>query len=188
VAGYVGQTAIKTDAAVREALGGVLFIDEAYALTSGASSEGGSNDFGREAVDTLLKLMEDHRDDLVVIAAGYEAEMRRFVESNPGLRSRFTRFIHFPDYSPEELLAMFERMASEGHYRLAADGRAALRTLLSANHAARSTTFGNGRAVRNMFERTLALQADRLASLPSPTRDDLCTITAADIPTGEAFS
>jgi Cdc6-like AAA superfamily ATPase len=186
VAGYVGQTAIKTDAAVQQALGGILFIDEAYALTSEGQS-GGPNDYGREAVDTLLKLMEDHRDDLVVIAAGYQAEMKQFVDSNPGLKSRFTRFIHFPDYSPAELVTIFERMATEGHYVLAADGREAAAALFSALHAERNASFGNGRTVRNVFERTLTRQADRLATSPSPTRADLCTITAADVPTGETF-
>jgi SpoVK/Ycf46/Vps4 family AAA+-type ATPase len=186
VAGYVGQTAIKTDAVVRSALGGVLFIDEAYSLTTGDVT-GVEHSYGSEAVETLLKLMEDHRDDLVVIAAGYDPEMRRFVESNPGLRSRFTRFIHFPDYSPRELLTMFERLATAGHYRLAPEGRAALQALLEMHHANRTAAFGNGRTVRNIFERTLTRQADRLAVDPYITREELCTLTAADVPTGEVF-
>lgn len=184
VAGYVGQTALKTDAAVRSALGGVLFVDEAYTLTA---QDGGGHNYGREAVDTLLKLMEDHRVDLVVIAAGYEAEMRHFVESNPGLRSRFTRFVHFPDYTTDELVTVFERMAMAGAYQLAPDGRAAVAGLLAEQQARRTAAFGNGRTVRNVFERTLTRQADRLAAAPAPTREDLCTITAADIPACETF-
>ena len=124
VAGYVGQTAIKTSKAVEKALGGVLFIDEAYALNSGSG-----NDFGQEAIDTLLKAMEDHRNDLVVIAAGYDGLMDVFIHSNPGLESRFNRFLHFEDYSPEELLEIFRMQCRKGCYELEEDAAGALEEL-----------------------------------------------------------
>jgi len=177
VAGYVGQTAIKTDAVVQEALGGVLFIDEAYSLAPDSSGQ----DFGREAIETLLKLMEDHRKDLVVIAAGYREKMHEFVESNPGLRSRFTRFIDFPDYSPEELKLIYLRLVEEEGYALAPEAIDAIAKLLAEHHAARQSHFGNGRLVRNIFEQTLTAQANRLVG-GTPTRVDLCTILEADVP------
>ncbi|MGI8546889.1 MAG: AAA family ATPase, partial [Gemmatimonadaceae bacterium] len=183
VAGYVGQTALKTTDVVREALGGVLFIDEAYALAP--SQAGGGNDYGHEAIETLLKLMEDHRDNLVVIAAGYRDRMEQFLSSNPGLRSRFMRFIDFPDYSPDELMAMFEGMVADGDYVLASGARDVARALLTDAYAARGPDFGNGRFVRKIVERTISLQADRLAASPAPSRDDLCTLLPIDIPTGD---
>jgi nucleotide-binding universal stress UspA family protein len=175
VAGYVGQTAIKTDACVTQALGGVLFIDEAYSLAAGSEQ-----DFGHEAIETLLKLMEDHRDDLVVIAAGYRDRMETFIESNPGLRSRFTRFIDFPDYTPDELTTIFSRLAEEEGYTATDGVMDAVRRKLMEAYATRTDTFGNGRLVRNLFERTLTAQANRLASA-KPTREQLCTITQADL-------
>jgi stage V sporulation protein K len=180
IAGYVGQTAIKTADVVHSALGGVLFIDEAYSLAPSKTHT--DHDYGREAVETLLKLMEDHRDDLVVIAAGYRGQMEQFVESNPGLRSRFTRFIDFPDYSPDELLAIYEAMVRTGHYVLTPDAREAARAMFSAAHARRGPDFGNGRMVRTTMERTIAHQSDRLAAAAAPTRDDLCTILPEDVP------
>jgi stage V sporulation protein K len=176
VAGYVGQTAIKTDKVVQEAIGGVLFIDEAYSLAPGNSDQ----DFGRESIETILKLMEDHRDDLVVIAAGYRDRMEEFLESNPGLRSRFTRFIDFPDYSPEELTLIFERMVTDEGYTLAFGALDAVKTILHREHAARGDNFGNARLVRNLFERCLTSQANRLVG-GTPTRAELCNITRADI-------
>jgi hypothetical protein len=176
VAGYVGQTAIKTDKVVQEAIGGVLFIDEAYSLAPGNSDQ----DFGREAIETILKLMEDHRDDLVVIVAGYRDRMEEFLESNPGLRSRFTRFIDFPDYSPEELTLIFERMVADEGYTLAFGALDAVKTILHREHAARGDNFGNARLVRNLFERCLTSQANRLVG-GTPTRAELCNITRADI-------
>ena len=125
VAGYVGQTAIKTRKVIDSALGGVLFIDEAYALNGG-----GANDFGQEAIDTLLKAMEDHRDDLVVIVAGYDGLMDEFIHSNPGLESRFNRFLHFADYTAEELLAIFRMQCEKGCYILEPEAEAPLRSLL----------------------------------------------------------
>jgi hypothetical protein len=176
VAGYVGQTAIKTDACVKQALGGVLFIDEAYSLAGGSDQ-----DFGGEAIETLLKLMEDNRDDLVVIAAGYRDRMETFIDSNPGLRSRFTRFIDFPDYTPDELTTIFTRLAGDEGYSLDAGVLDVIRKDMSEAYAARTDTFGNGRYVRNLFERAVTSQANRLAS-GSPTKADLCTLLAADIP------
>jgi Holliday junction resolvasome RuvABC ATP-dependent DNA helicase subunit len=176
VAGYVGQTAIKTDACVNESLGGVLFIDEAYSLAGGSDQ-----DFGHEAIETLLKLMEDHREDLVVIAAGYRDRMEAFIESNPGLRSRFTRFIDFPDYSPQELTTIFSRLAEEEGYVLGEGLLEAVEKRMSAAYASRTDTFGNGRFVRNVFEQMLTAQANRLASA-NPKKDDLCRLVLQDLP------
>jgi hypothetical protein len=176
VAGYVGQTAIKTDKVVQGARGGVLFIDEAYSL----APEDSDQDFGREAIETLLKLMEDHREDLVVIAAGYRDRMEAFIESNPGLRSRFTRFIDFPDYSPDELTLIFERMTTDEGYTLGAGALESAKAILSREHAERGDNFGNARLVRNLFEHSLTAQANRLVG-GTPTRADLCTLIAGDI-------
>jgi Holliday junction resolvasome RuvABC ATP-dependent DNA helicase subunit len=176
VAGYVGQTAIKTDAVVKDALGGVLFIDEAYSL----APEDSGNDFGGEAIETLLKLMEDHRDDLVVIAAGYRDRMESFIESNPGLRSRFTRFIDFPDYSPDELTAIFTGMVEEDGYTLGPGAVESVKALLAKEYESRGENFGNGRLVRNLFERSLTSQANRLVG-STPSRADLCVISESDI-------
>lgn len=178
VAGYVGQTALKTGKVIEKALGGVLFIDEAYAL-NGRSD----NDFGQEAIDTLLKAMEDHRDDLVVIAAGYDGLMDDFVRSNPGLESRFNRFLHFDDYSPDELLAIFRMQCGKGCYELDEDAEEALKQLLERESREHSVSFGNARGVRNIFEKLLVIQANRLAGLPSVSREDLTRITADDVKT-----
>jgi SpoVK/Ycf46/Vps4 family AAA+-type ATPase len=175
VAGYVGQTAIKTDACVKQALGGVLFVDEAYSLAGGSD-----NDFGQEAIETLLKLMEDNRGDLVVIAAGYRDRMETFIESNPGLRSRFTRFIDFPDYNADELTTIFTRLAEEEGYELGEGVIETIRRKMLDEYVARTPTFGNGRMVRNLFEQALTAQANRLANA-TPTRKDLCTIAKDDI-------
>ena len=174
VAGYVGQTATKTRAVLESALGGTLLIDEAYAL-----ARGGENDFGREAIDTVVKYMEDHRDDLALIAAGYPTEMVEFVDANPGLKSRFTRFIDFPDYTTDELVEIFERMSGDVRYELDDSGRAALRTVIEAEPRTRG--FGNARFVRNLFEEAVGRQADRLAAVAEPTDEQLTTLTAADI-------
>jgi SpoVK/Ycf46/Vps4 family AAA+-type ATPase len=182
VAGYVGQTAIKTDAVVRQAMGGVLFIDEAYSL----APEGADQDFGREAIETLLKLMEDNRGDLVVIAAGYSDRMHSFLESNPGLRSRFSKVIEFPDYSADELDTIFARLAADEGYTLGAGADEAMKTLLKSHCDCRTENFGNARLVRNLFEDALTAQANRLSAIkPDPTREQLCTLLAEDIP---AFS
>lgn len=175
VAGYVGQTAIKTTEAIEKAMGGVLFIDEAYALTGR-----GGNDYGQEAVDTLLKAMEDHRDDLIVIVAGYTELMEEFIHSNPGLESRFNRFLHFPDYTVQEMLEIFEMRCEKSGYRLAVDARDLLRSLL-ALFSLDTKGFGNARGVRNLFERAVSAQANRLAGLPDVTRDELMLLTSDDI-------
>jgi SpoVK/Ycf46/Vps4 family AAA+-type ATPase len=164
---YVGLTAIKTDRAIRRALDGVLFIDEAYALTPPEERL----DFGSEAIETLLKRMEDYRHRLVVIAAGYPRLIHRFLESNPGLRSRFSREITFPDYSTDELLAITAKFLAENEYRLGAGAAETLRRVLAS--AARSEGFGNARFVRTLFEQALNAQALRLAQVGGAELADL---------------
>ncbi|MBQ8150233.1 MAG: AAA family ATPase [Clostridia bacterium] len=176
VAGYVGQTAIKTGEVIQKALGGVLFIDEAYTLTTK-----GGNDYGQEAVDTLLKAMEDHRDDLIVIVAGYIELMEEFVHSNPGLESRFNRFLDFKDYTIDEMIAIFDMRCNKSGYTLADDARDLLRGLL-ALLSLDVKSFGNARGVRNLFERAVSAQANRLAAQDGPiTKDTLMLLTADDI-------
>jgi Holliday junction resolvasome RuvABC ATP-dependent DNA helicase subunit len=177
VAGYVGQTAIKVNEKVAEAMGGVLFIDEAYALATGDEE-----DFGREAVDTLVKLIEDHRDKFIVIVAGYPAPMQKFLDSNPGLRSRFNRFIHFDDYTPDELFAILGRMCDEHGYKLSESASTFTRSLLTAMHARRGENFANGRDVRNLFEQSLANQANRVGPMQNVTDEVLCTLQPEDVP------
>jgi Holliday junction resolvasome RuvABC ATP-dependent DNA helicase subunit len=174
VAGFVGQTAIKTREVLETAIGGVLLIDEAYAL-----SRGGENDFGREAIDTLVKHMEDHRDDLAVVAAGYTEEMTEFIDANPGLRSRFTRTITFPDYSDDELIAIFKRLGDKNRYRPTDPAIDAVRVILKAQQ--RDKGFGNARFMRNLFERAVSNQAGRIVGVDKPTDDQLTTLEAADI-------
>ena len=183
VGGYVGQTALKVSEVAESAVGGVLFIDEAYSLVS--KLEG---DYGREAIDTLLKIMEDNRDNLVVIVAGYPDKMHDFLESNPGLRSRFNKFVQFEDFSPEELATIFERMCEKANYALTPEAGKLAGSLLAAQYDLRGENFGNGRMVRNFFERTIARHSDRIANLSSPTRDDLITISHDDLPAGETFN
>ena len=176
VAGYVGQTATKTSAAIEKAMGGVLFIDEAYALSN--KSE---NDFGQEAIDTLLKAMEDHRENLVVIVAGYDGLMDQFIHSNPGLESRFNRYLHFDDYSVDEMLAILDLQLKKGQYRLDDEARAAVKDYLNVAANTPTIAFGNARGVRNVFERLLVAQANRLADDDDVTKDELMTITADDV-------
>jgi Cdc6-like AAA superfamily ATPase len=179
VAGYVGQTAAKVTEVVTSALDGVLLIDEAYALTRGAAGGSGGGDFGQEAVDTLVKLMEDHRDRLVVIVAGYPQEMAHLIASNPGLSSRFPRTIHFPDYTTAELLEIASFHAERAGYRFTSDGSEALARALE--ETPRGRGFGNGRAVRNLFEAALATHAQRVVRLPDPSDADLADLSAADV-------
>src|SRR6266542_43457 len=181
VAGYLGQTAIKTSELLKKALGGVLFIDEAYALAQG--EHGGCNveSYGEEAIDTLLKAMEDNRDQLVVIVAGYTAPMQQFLASRPGLQSRVTRFIDFPDYSPTELLKIFTDLTSRQGYRLTADALQRASDLLEQAYQQRGGRFGNARLVRTMFERATIRLSDRLAQDPDITREELTTLHAEDI-------
>lgn len=176
VAEYVGQTAVKTNKIIDSALDGVLFIDEAYTLV-----KGGKEDFGAEAIATLLKRMEDDRDRLVVILAGYTDEMRAFIESNPGLRSRFTRTIEFPDYTAEELEVIFLRLAERNQYMLTTNATRALRARLAEAVAAKDRTFGNGRFARNLFERAIERQATRLADVGDLSGEVLEQITEADM-------
>lgn len=176
VAGYVGQTAIKVRQVVESALGGVLLIDEAYALARG-SERGG--DFGIEAIDTLVKMMEDHRDDLVVIAAGYTDEMEVFISSNPGLRSRFPKTIHFPDFDTDELVAIFVSMCERNGYGCPPDTVAAVRAWLGA--VPRTKGFGNARLARNLFEAALAHHATRVVGIEEPTDEDLSVLLPEDV-------
>ena len=173
VAGYVGQTALKTQKVIEKAMGGVLFIDEAYAL-NGRSE----NDFGQEAIDTILKAMEDHRDDLVVIVAGYTELMDKFIHSNPGLESRFNRFLLFEDYTAEEMFDIFKMRCGKG-YVLAPEAEPLVRDYIAEESA--DSSFGNARGVRNLFEHILVAQNNRLAKLETVTRDDLMTITPDDV-------
>lgn len=181
VAGYVGQTALKVQEKVQQAMGGVLLIDEAYAL----SPEDAGNDFGREAIDTLVKLIEDHRDDFIVVMAGYSEPMKRLLDSNPGLRSRFNRFIHFDDYSPEELFLILERQCGEHGYKLAPPTAEYARSLFNRMHENRGVDFANGRAVRNAFELAVATHANRVGPLKDPSDDVLCTLQVEDLPGGK---
>src|SRR3954470_7335216 len=174
VAGFVGQTAIKTRETLEAALGGMLLIDEAYAL-----ARGGDNDFGREAIDTLVKFMEDHRDDLAIVAAGYTAEMAELIDTNPGLKSRFTRTIQFPDYTDRELVSIFVSLGERSEYELSDDAVARLAEVIAAEPRTRG--FGNARFVRNLFETAVAHQAQRVAPLEDPSDEMLTTLTAVDI-------
>ena len=177
VAGYVGQTALKTQEAVQKALGGVLFIDEAYALINQDSA----NDFGREAIEVLLKNMEDHRDDLIVIVAGYTDLMEKFIHANPGLESRFNKYFYFEDYTAPQLLEIFRSMCTRGGYTLSAEGEGAARKLLDQLYEDRDENFGNARDVRNLFEKAVTRQSDRVALLDAPTREQLMELLPQDI-------
>lgn len=176
VGSYVGHTAPKTEAIFRKALGGVLFLDEAYAL----APPGQPNDFGQETIVTLMKLMEDHRDEVVVIVAGYSAEMERFLGSNPGLGSRFSRAITFDDYSSEELARIVESQGRRHEYELSAVARVALVEYFDA--LPRGAGFGNGRLARQLFQDMTETQAQRLADLPDSSTEDLSRIEVADVP------
>ena len=160
---------------LNKALGGVLFIDEAYALNGRAE-----NDFGREAIDTILKAMEDHRDDLVVIVAGYDGLMDDFIHSNPGLESRFNRFLHFDDYSTDEMMRIFEMQCKKGCYTLAGQAAEMVRDFIREENTD-PVSFGNARGVRNIFEQILVNQANRLAEMENVTKEDLMTITPTDV-------
>ena len=176
VAEYVGQTAVKTNKVIDSALGGVLFIDEAYTLAGG-----GAQDFGPEAIATLLKRMEDDRGRLVVIVAGYSGEMRTFIDSNPGLQSRFTRYIHFPDYSKEELVEIFKRNADKYGITLSGETEKKLVQTISMAVKKKNRHFGNGRYVRNLFEKALENQANRIAAKQQAGSDDLTVFLPEDI-------
>jgi SpoVK/Ycf46/Vps4 family AAA+-type ATPase len=177
VGGYVGQTAIKVQNVVEKSIGGVLFIDEAYSLTANKSD----NDYGHEAVETLLKAMEDHRDDLVVIVAGYPDQMEEFLKSNPGLQSRFNKFLKFEDYTPVELFDIFSGMCRKASLLLDEEAAAYARDYFENRYLTRSTTFANARDVRNFFEKALVNQANRLAPKGAVTNQDLCHLSLSDL-------
>ena len=177
VAGYVGQTAIKTQEVIQKALGGVLFIDEAYSL----APEKADKDFGQEAIDTILKAMEDHRDDFVVIVAGYASLMPRFIDSNPGLKSRFNKYLDFADYDGDQLYQIFMGRVERNDYKLDAEADEAVREHLKVLYEDRDDNFGNGRDVRNLFEKIVANQANRVANLEAPTDENIITITKDDL-------
>jgi AAA+ superfamily predicted ATPase len=176
VAGYVGQTALKVKEIVNQALGGVLFIDEAYSLA------GGDKDYGAEAVDTLIKLMEDNRDDLIVVVAGYTDKMNQFLVTNPGLKSRFNKYFYFEDYKPVQLVEIFELFCNNAGFKLSIDARKKVATIFQLLHDVRDETFGNARLARNVFERSVNNQANRIIAIPDITENILSTIEAVDIP------
>ena len=183
VAEYVGQTATKTDTVIQRALDGVLFIDEAYSLVP----EGGrSNDYGQEAISTLLKRMEDYRDRLVVIIAGYKGEMKRFIDSNPGLQSRFNRYIDFPDYTGGELTEIFKMYMKKNQYILAPDAEEYLRKRFDYVVAHKDRNFGNARFARNVFEKSIQHQANRLARQSNLSKKQLMELTIDDLKEGFA--
>ena len=183
VAGFVGQTALKVTEVFDSAMGGILLIDEAYAL-----ARGGERDFGREAIDTIVKLIEDRRESLVVVAAGYPDEMAEFIDANPGLRSRFPKTIAFADYSDDELVRILASLCKKNRYEPTPAADVAVRAYFAAQP--RTKGFGNGRLARNMFEAAVANQATRLMSRPKdaapPTDEELLAIEAADVPGYEA--
>ncbi|WP_414572759.1 AAA family ATPase [Nostoc sp. CCY 9925] len=183
VAEYLGQTAPKTAKVVESALGGVLFIDEAYSLVP----DGRSDMYGQEAINTLLKMMEDYREDLVVIVAGYKGEMSRFIESNPGLKSRFARSIHFENYSSSELTEIFKLMCEQHGYFFSEKTLEAIGYLVN-KFEDKIGDLGNGRFVRNIFDRCIAIQCNRLAELAKPSKNDLKTFLPTDVPAHEQLA
>ena len=178
VAGYVGQTAIKTQDKINEALGGVLFIDEAYSLTSSSYKE---DDFGMEAINTLIKAMEDHRDDFIVIVSGYPNLMSDFINSNPGLQSRFNKYISFDDYTIDELVEIFKKMCIDSGYIPTEDAILYFRKVFTEKYNNRTSNFGNAREVRNYFERAITNQANRIFGDTSLSNEQLCSLTVADL-------
>ena len=177
VAGFVGQTALKTQEAVQKAIGGVLFIDEAYALVNAENV----NDFGHEAIEVLLKNMEDHRKDLIVIVAGYTDRMEQFIHSNPGLESRFNKYFFFEDYDGPQLMNIFRSMCKKNGYTLSEEGETFMEKDLQELYEERDENFGNARDVRNLFEQAVARQADRVSQLEAPTKEQLMELRPEDL-------
>jgi AAA+ superfamily predicted ATPase len=177
VAGYVGQTAIKTQEVINKSLGGILFVDEAYSL----NVEGSENDYGKEAVETLLKAMEDKRDDFVVIVAGYDDLMDKFIKSNPGLKSRFNKYIHFPDYSSKELMNIFMALIDKNQYKISSSAYILLQEHFDHLAENKGKNFGNGREVRNIFERMISIQANRIVQSHNISNDDLTMFIEDDV-------
>ena len=182
VAGFVGQTAIKTQEVIQKAIGGVLFIDEAYALVN---QENG-NDFGHESIEVLLKNMEDHRDDLIVIVAGYTNLMEKFIHSNPGLESRFNKYFFFEDYNAGQLLAIFRSMCKKNGYTLSKEAETWAEQDFKDLYDNRDENFGNARDVRNLFEKAVARHSDRVAQLEAPTKEQLMELLPQDLKEPEA--
>ncbi len=182
VAGYVGQTALKVQDVVKKATGGVLFIDEAYALVNDQNDA-----FGQEAIDSLLKAMEDLRDDLVIIVAGYEERMEAFLQANPGFKSRFNRFIAFPNYNHEELYAIFERLCAQNDYTYDENFKVALKQAIGKLAMETTPNFSNGRYVRNIFEKLVTMQSNRLADTQQLTKEMVMTLTLEDLKAAEAL-
>ena len=178
VAGYVGQTATKVNNAVESSLGGVLFIDEAYALTQNLSG----NDYGAEAVNTLIKRMEDYRDDLAIVVAGYTEPMQIFIESNPGLRSRFNRFFHFKHFTPAELFQIFESYCKKSDFIVSEEAKEKLTDTFELLYSQKDEGFGNARVVRNLFEKCIQNQANRIVKLKKLNQKVLKTFSEEDIP------
>jgi len=178
VAEYLGQTALKVQAVVKKAIGGVLFIDEAYTLSG---NERGADQFGQEAIDTLIKLMEDHRNDLIVIVAGYTQPMQRFIDSNPGLESRFNKYLHFEDYSPDDLTSIFVNLAKQHDYHVTTTAQAKAVLLFKQAHQDQSKVFSNARLARNVFEMAISNHAMRVGNLATVSESDLITLAAEDI-------
>lgn len=177
VSGYVGQTATKTMEVIDQAMGGILFIDEAYSLTV----DKGENDFGKEAVDTLLKAMEDHRDELVVIVAGYEEPMNEFLKSNPGLKSRFNKFLFFEDYTPDELVAILENMTKGKQYKLSPEAKEAAIEYFKGRCENKGEDFANAREVRNFLEKAITNHATRVVTIKKPSKKALSTLEKEDL-------
>lgn len=183
VAGFVGQTALQTQKVIQSAMGGILFIDEAYSLAPGD----GTNDFGHEAIDTILKAMEDHRDELMVVVAGYAGPMERFLQSNPGLESRFNKYFYFEDYTGPQLNQIFHSLCQKNSYQPDEELEQFFPGFFEALFQNRDNNFGNAREVRNLFERLISAQSDRVAALESPTREDLMGLTKGDLDAAQAM-
>ncbi|MCL4120796.1 UNVERIFIED_CONTAM: hypothetical protein GTU68_008418 [Idotea baltica] len=179
VAGYIGQTAIKVDELVKQALGGVLFIDEAYSISSSSDNQ---RDFGKEALEVLLKRMEDHRKEFIVIVAGYPVEMKQFIESNPGLKSRFNQYFTFNHYEAKTLVGIFNIFCKKNAYNLSEEAEAKLLNIFKAADKLKSDNYGNGRTARNLFERIIRTQANRIVEIKDVKTETICLIEAADIP------
>lgn len=173
---YIGHTAQKTREQLKKAYGGILFIDEAYSL-----ARGGEKDFGKESIDVLVKAMEDHRGELILILAGYQAEMENFLQTNPGLRSRFPIHIDFPDYTQTELLHIAELMCQGRQYQLSSEAKLGLLKVINSPLYAKSETFGNARVIRNLIEKGIRRQAVRLIAKPHISREELMLLTASDL-------
>jgi SpoVK/Ycf46/Vps4 family AAA+-type ATPase len=176
IAEYVGQTAVKVDKLVDESMGGVLFIDEAYSLSTGSSE-----DFGKEAIATLLKRMEDNRDNLIVIVAGYSDKMKDFIDMNPGLKSRFNRYIHFEDFAPEDMMSIYKKMCQGSDYAISREAEQYLISEFESAYNSRDESFGNGRFVRNIFEKSIENLSNRIAKSDKITKELLTTIEKEDI-------